>query len=56
MLTSAEVRGAAPKDAERRGGLDYAVGEESVLDGPLRLWRLAAQARLGLCGVSLVLD
>ncbi|MFJ6539582.1 hypothetical protein ACIQMP_02955 [Streptomyces sp. NPDC091385] len=69
VLTSAEVRDTLPRieealscgplekaDADRRSGLDYLPDEESVLDGPLRMWRLAAQARIGLCGVSLVLD
>ncbi|MER6457212.1 hypothetical protein ABT270_32085 [Streptomyces sp900105245] len=41
--------------AERRDWLEYSAGEESVLDGPLRLWRLAARRGLGLCGVSVVI-
>ncbi|MFC9796936.1 hypothetical protein [Streptomyces sp. NPDC057695] len=38
--------------AETQDWLDYTTGEESVLDGPLRVWRTAARAGTGLCGVS----
>lgn len=68
LLTSAEVRATLPDVeralafrpvdravAERRDWLEYSAGEESVLDGPLRLWRLAARRGLGLCGVSVVI-
>ncbi|MFF8860548.1 hypothetical protein ACF08B_00665 [Streptomyces sp. NPDC015139] len=68
LLTSAEVRDTLPDVvraltfgpveravAERRDWLEYSDGEESVLDGPLRLWRLAARRGLGLCGVSVVI-
>jgi hypothetical protein len=67
LLTAAEVRdtlahveralafgGRERAVVERRDWLDYSAGEESVLDGPLRLWRLAVAAGMGLCGVSCV--
>ncbi|MDX2561180.1 hypothetical protein PV371_16135 [Streptomyces sp. TX20-6-3] len=38
--------------AEAQDWLYYAPGEESVLDGPLRLWRTAARTGMGLCGLS----
>ncbi|MFF3838047.1 hypothetical protein [Streptomyces sp. NPDC001930] len=38
--------------AEAQDWLDYATGEESVLDGPLRVWRTAARTGMGLCGLS----
>lgn len=38
--------------AEAQDWLDYADGEECVLDGPLRVWRTAARRGLGLCGLS----
>ncbi|MFI7413853.1 hypothetical protein ACIBU0_34895 [Streptomyces sp. NPDC049627] len=65
LLTSAEVRDTLPRVEEALGftpqeraaaqdqdWLDYGEGEERVLDGPLRMWRLAAAEGLGLCGVS----
>ncbi|ANP50670.1 hypothetical protein J2Z21_004428 [Streptomyces griseochromogenes] len=68
LLTSAEVRDTLPRleraltfdpaeraAARRRDWLGYSPEEESVLDGPLRMWRLAAQAGMGLCGVSLTI-
>lgn len=38
--------------AEAQDWLSYDAGEESVLDGPPRVWRSAADRGLGLCGVS----
>ncbi|MCX4986083.1 hypothetical protein [Streptomyces sp. NBC_00572] len=38
--------------AEAQDWLDYAAGEESVLDGPLRIWRTATHRGMGLCGLS----
>ncbi|MEV5505681.1 hypothetical protein [Streptomyces orinoci] len=68
LFTSAEVRATLPRveraltftNQERavamsRLWLDDAPDEESVLDGPLRQWRQAADAGLGLCGVSLTI-
>ncbi|GAA1894692.1 hypothetical protein [Streptantibioticus ferralitis] len=68
LLTSAEVRDSLPQveraltftDEERAAAasriwLDDGPDEESVLDGPLRQWRQAAAAGLGLCGVSLTI-
>ncbi|MEV7524267.1 hypothetical protein [Streptomyces sp. NPDC091371] len=65
LLASAEVRRALPgveralgfgpgerERVGRRDWLEYGSGEESVLDGPLRVWRTAARAGLGLCGVA----
>lgn len=49
----------APEDraaAEARDWLSYDAGEESVLDGPPRVWRTAADRGLGLCGVSVHLS
>ncbi|MFF7725606.1 hypothetical protein [Streptomyces sp. NPDC008001] len=68
LLTAAEVRSTLPQveralsftreeqaAAEARDWLDYTPDEESVLTGPLRQWRQAAEAGLGLCGVSLLI-
>ncbi|MFI9251773.1 hypothetical protein [Streptomyces sp. NPDC053069] len=65
LLTSSEVRetlpaveralGFTPKEraeAENQDWLAYHDDEESVLDGPLRMWRQAAADARGLCGVS----
>ncbi|MFJ2191931.1 hypothetical protein ACIOJE_29025 [Kitasatospora sp. NPDC087861] len=65
LLTSAQVRQTLPRveraltftEAERSAAdaqdwLHYSPREESVLDGPLRLWRAAAEIGLGLCGVA----
>lgn len=65
LLTAAQARQALPQVeqaltftppertlAEARDWLDYAKDEESVLDGPLRVWRTAAESNLGLCGVA----
>ncbi|MFD8210243.1 hypothetical protein ACFV2S_28035 [Streptomyces sp. NPDC059695] len=65
LLTAAQVRESLPgveralsftpaerAAAEARDWLDYGEGEESVLDGPLRVWRTAAREGLGLCGVA----
>ncbi|MEU7065935.1 hypothetical protein [Streptomyces sp. NPDC046161] len=38
--------------ADAQDWLDYADHEESVLDGPLRVWRTAARTGRGLCGVA----
>jgi PAS domain-containing protein len=67
LLTSAEVRatlpaveralGFTPKEraaAENQDWLEYRDDEESVLDGPLRMWRQAAADGRGLCGVSVI--
>ncbi|MEV5311146.1 hypothetical protein [Streptomyces sp. NPDC052610] len=67
LLTSAEVRRTLPAveralaftpeeraAAEDQDWLDYGDGEESVLDGPLRMWRQAAADGRGLCGASVV--
>ncbi|WP_189600639.1 hypothetical protein [Streptomyces lateritius] len=69
LLTSAEVRTYLPRVehalsfgtveralADAQDWLHYSKGEESVLDGPLRVWRAAAQSGLGLCGVALHLS
>ncbi|MEU0402383.1 hypothetical protein ABZ318_19510 [Streptomyces sp. NPDC006197] len=48
-LTLAPTERAAVEDQD---WLDYTEGEESVLDGPLRVWRAAARQGLGLCGVA----
>jgi hypothetical protein len=40
--------------AEAQDWLDYREDEESVLDGPLRMWQHAAAHGRGLCGVSVV--
>ncbi|MBL1097560.1 hypothetical protein [Streptomyces coffeae] len=66
LLTSAQIRqtlplveralGFTPEEriaAEEQDRLDYSADEESVLDGPLRQWRDAAAAGLGLCGAAL---
>ncbi|WEO93436.1 hypothetical protein A6P39_005040 [Streptomyces sp. FXJ1.172] len=68
LLTSAEVRetlpaveralGFTPKEraeAEDQDWLSYHADEESVLDGPLRMWRQAAADARGLCGVSVTI-
>ncbi|MFJ9825092.1 hypothetical protein ACIRSU_12025 [Streptomyces sp. NPDC101160] len=39
--------------AEEQDWLDYTAGEESVLDGPLRVWRAAVRNGHGVCGVAL---
>ncbi|MGP9022957.1 hypothetical protein ACT1U9_31705 [Streptomyces sp. BR1] len=67
LLTSAEVRqtlpvieralGFSPEEraaAEDQDWLDYSDNEESVLHGPLRMWRQAAADGRGLCGVSVI--
>ncbi|MET9954337.1 hypothetical protein ABZ135_22710 [Streptomyces sp. NPDC006339] len=66
LLTADETRRALPRveaalafrpaeraAAEDKDWLYYAAGEESVLDGPLRVWRAAVRDGLGLCGVAL---
>ncbi|MGW0731946.1 hypothetical protein [Streptomyces sp. NPDC002851] len=66
LLTSAQVRESLPQveealgftvderaAAEDQDWLGYSADEESVLDGPSRMWREAAAEGLGLCGVSL---
>ena len=66
LLTSTEVRRSLPRVAraltfspdERRAvdaqdWLDYLAEEENIIDGPLRIWRWAAAAGLGLCGLAL---
>ncbi|MEU4038964.1 hypothetical protein [Streptomyces collinus] len=68
VLTSAEVRDTLPAveqalgftakeraQAEDQDWLDYDDEEESVLDGPLRMWRQAAADARGLCGVSVTI-
>ncbi|MEU0371038.1 hypothetical protein ABZ070_12390 [Streptomyces sp. NPDC006283] len=68
LLTSTEVRQTLPRvelalsftpeerrAVQERDWLDYLPDEESVLDGPLRQWRQAAEAGLGLCGVALTI-
>ncbi|MFB7502081.1 hypothetical protein [Streptomyces broussonetiae] len=68
LLTSAEVRKALPvveralaftpkqrAEAEDQDWLYYSDDEESVLDGPLRMWRQAAADARGLCGVSVTI-
>ncbi|ROQ36370.1 hypothetical protein EDD98_5466 [Streptomyces sp. PanSC19] len=65
LLSAAQVRESLPRveraltftpagraAAEGRDRLDYGENEESVLDGPLRVWRTAARRGLGLCGVA----
>ncbi|MFC4517575.1 hypothetical protein [Streptomyces ehimensis] len=68
LLTADQVRETLP-DIERalsftskelaavvdQDWLDYAPDEESVLTGPLRQWRHATEAGLGLCGVSVLI-
>ncbi|MFF4420760.1 hypothetical protein ACFY04_08220 [Streptomyces sp. NPDC001549] len=66
VLTAAEVRGELPaveralgfaagererERVQRQIWLDTEL-RESVLDGPVRTWRAAAQAGLGLCGLA----
>ncbi|KOG35659.1 MULTISPECIES: hypothetical protein [Streptomyces] len=66
LFTSEEVRDSLPlveraltftpaerAAAEAQDWLDYDEREESVLDGPLRVWRAAADQGLGLCGVAM---
>ncbi|KOV64037.1 hypothetical protein [Streptomyces sp. MMG1121] len=68
LLTSAEVRETLPAveralgftakeraEAEDQDWLGYGDDEESVLDGPLRIWRQAAADARGLCGVSVTI-
>ncbi|MEU9101517.1 hypothetical protein [Streptomyces sp. NPDC048361] len=68
LLTSGEVRETLPAveralgftareraEAEDQDWLDYRDDEESVLDGPLRIWRQAAATGRGLCGASVVI-
>ncbi|WP_330342555.1 hypothetical protein [Streptomyces sp. NBC_00557] len=68
LLTSAEVRqtlpaveqalGFTPEErakAQDQDWLGYGDEEESVLDGPLRMWRHAAAHARGLCGVSVTM-
>ncbi|GGZ24704.1 hypothetical protein GCM10010300_80210 [Streptomyces olivaceoviridis] len=68
LLTSSQVRETLPAveqalgftakeraQAEDQDWLDYGDGEESVLDGPLRMWRQAAADARGLCGVSVTI-
>lgn len=65
LLTSEEVRRTLPAveealtfspqeraAAQEQVWLDCLKDEEPVLDGPLRCWRQAAEAGLGLCGVN----
>ncbi|MET9016037.1 hypothetical protein ABZX74_34820 [Streptomyces olivaceoviridis] len=65
LLTSSQVRQTLPAveralgftaeeraQAEDQDWLEYGDDEESVLDGPLRMWRQAAADARGLCGVS----
>lgn len=67
LLTAAQVRrtlpeieralGFTPEEraaAEDQDWLDYRDNEESVLDGPLRMWQQAAADGRGLCGVSVI--
>ncbi|WMX43631.1 hypothetical protein RGF97_00345 [Streptomyces roseicoloratus] len=66
LLTAAEAREALPRveaafaftraervAAQERDWLSYGADEESVLDGPARVWRNAVRDGLGLCGVAL---
>ncbi|MGW7003369.1 hypothetical protein ACWGCW_11190 [Streptomyces sp. NPDC054933] len=39
--------------ADAQDWLDYRSDEETVIDGPLRIWRCAADADHGLIGVAL---
>ncbi|MFG3206442.1 hypothetical protein [Streptomyces sp. NPDC048192] len=68
LLTSAQVRQRLPAieqaldftaeeraKAEDQDWLGYGDEEESVLDGPLRMWRHAAAHARGLCGVSVTI-
>ncbi|MGW0186324.1 hypothetical protein ACWDV7_11290 [Streptomyces sp. NPDC003362] len=68
LLTSAEVRRTLPAveraltftpearaAAEDQDWLDHGDDEESVPDGPLRMWRQAAADGRGLCGASVVI-
>ncbi|MEU8484032.1 hypothetical protein [Streptomyces sp. NPDC048641] len=65
LLTSTQVQETLPRveraltftreewaAAQDQDWLEYAPDEESVLEGPLRVWRRAAEAGLGLCGVA----
>lgn len=68
LLTAAEARrtlpaveralGLGPQERARAQGQLWLDSEprESVLDGPLRAWRAAARAGLGLCGLAFHLD
>ncbi|GGU06523.1 hypothetical protein GCM10010289_29650 [Streptomyces violascens] len=49
------LRKATPSRRMRRMLSRASDDEESVLDGPLRIWRHAAKCGLGLCGVSVVI-
>ncbi|MFH9353163.1 hypothetical protein [Kitasatospora sp. NPDC017646] len=65
VLTSAQVRQTLPRveralaftrdersAADAQDWLYYSPSDECVLDGPLRLWRAAADNGLGLCGLA----
>ncbi|MFG2874447.1 hypothetical protein ACGFYU_05440 [Streptomyces sp. NPDC048337] len=65
LLDAAEVRRALPgveraldlgpgerERAEAQDWLDYGPRQEGVLEGPLRVWRVAAVAGHGLCGLA----
>ncbi|MFF5970159.1 hypothetical protein ACFY7C_01405 [Streptomyces sp. NPDC012769] len=53
-MEAALAFGAAERAAaEDQDWLYYSAGEESVLDGPLRVWRAAVRDGLGVCGVAL---
>ncbi len=68
LLTAAEARralpaveralGLGPRERARAQGQLWLDPEprESVLDGPLRAWRAAARAGLGLCGLAFHVD
>ncbi|MEU6663845.1 hypothetical protein [Streptomyces sp. NPDC046821] len=68
LLTSAQVREALPRVeraltftaeeeavARDQNWVGYDPDEESVLEGPLRVWRQAVGAGLGLCGVAVTI-
>ncbi|WP_328313315.1 hypothetical protein OG432_25635 [Streptomyces sp. NBC_00442] len=68
LLTSGQVRATLPAveralgftpreraEADDQDWLFYGDGEESVLDGPLRMWRQAAADGRGLCGASVII-
>ncbi|MFF2146383.1 hypothetical protein [Kitasatospora sp. NPDC058190] len=65
LLTSAQVRQTLPhveralaftpderSAADAQDWLYYVPRDECVLDGPLRMWRTAAENGLGLCGLA----
>ncbi|GHA71608.1 MULTISPECIES: hypothetical protein [Streptomyces] len=69
LLTSAQVRQTLPAveqalrftaqeraQAEDQDWPAYSDDQESVLDGPLRMWRQAAADARGLCGVSVTIS